>query len=111
MVDISSKFGLDSDIWVADTPIDNTDGSSGSPYAAVSKHILFCDFTAGEIEVALPATGRLQFACSSEPDATNYLRINPPSGESIYNQTADDSLLITARFSRLILSRSGTNWS
>ncbi len=101
-----------SDYWdTALTAVNNANGAPGTPFAAADRDVIECDLGSGPIEVQLPATGRVAFKFKNAPDDTNFLRVTPPSGESIFNQTANDTLKVTKRVTGFALYRSGTNWS
>ena len=93
------------------TPRNITNASS--PVTALDRDILLCQTSTGAITVNLPASGRVQIIDVSGAALTNNITVDPPSGDSIMDGSANDNMLIDINWFSCELTRrpSGTNWS
>lgn len=90
-------------------PVDVASSASPSaPYAAVHKDLLFIDLSAGEVEVDLPSPAegvrtRVKLVWAGGNPAANNLRITPASGDKVFGQTANDTIVIDVAFKEITL--------
>lgn len=87
--------------------------SSDSPVAAVDRDILLIRTSTGAVEVDLPASGRIKIADIDGAAGTNNITVDPPSGDSIMDGAADETMLLDQNYfsSEFYRRASGTNWS
>lgn len=84
-----------------------------SPYAASDGDVLLCRTSTGAIEIDLPASGKVKIIDVDGAAVASNITVDPPSGDSVMDGTANENFLIDlAFFSGEFMRRpSGTNWS
>ena len=91
----------------------------GSTGILITDNTLFCDCTAGNIALTLPApstaydstnTTSITFTIAQKVDAGNTVTINPNASESIYNGGSAQSSVVLSSGAAVSFETDGTSW-